>query len=227
MKDYYQILGVPRNADANTLKSAYRKRALESHPDRGGSHEKMLLVNAAWEILSNPEKRRRHDEELSGTSTSTTAQAAQEDARQAYAHAENYPRNGAELESWLDAIAADFAKTQYPDNWEDWDKFGFSSVSGCLFLVIGAGLVIWLGMSMGLTSSDGIQWKGAIMAGIAGAIWLHQRLNPASGKNTTGSNIEGSTVLACPKCGTQLRIPQVEPLQHARCPNCKHEFKNT
>src|SRR4051812_42161616 len=57
--DYYQLLGLAQTADLAAIKTAYRKRALECHPDRGGSHQQMLLVNEAFEILANPETRRR------------------------------------------------------------------------------------------------------------------------------------------------------------------------
>ncbi|OSD01882.1 hypothetical protein PYCCODRAFT_1368404 [Trametes coccinea BRFM310] len=60
-KDYYKVLGVARDADAKTIKKAYRKAVLTAHPDKGGSEAKMAAVNEAYEVLSDPELRQRYD----------------------------------------------------------------------------------------------------------------------------------------------------------------------
>ncbi|KZT63888.1 hypothetical protein DAEQUDRAFT_741652 [Daedalea quercina L-15889] len=60
-KDYYKVLGVPRDADTKTIKKAYRRAAREAHPDKGGSEAKMAAVNEAYEVLNNPELRARFD----------------------------------------------------------------------------------------------------------------------------------------------------------------------
>ena len=62
--DLYEILGVSKNADQNEIKKAYRKLALEYHPDRGGGKEeerKFKEINRAYEILSDPQKRAQYD----------------------------------------------------------------------------------------------------------------------------------------------------------------------
>ncbi|NVB41185.1 DnaJ domain-containing protein [Pseudenhygromyxa sp. WMMC2535] len=63
--DYYAILGVPRDADAAEIKRAYRRVALESHPDRfpddDDAHERFRLASEAYEVLSDPAKRSRYD----------------------------------------------------------------------------------------------------------------------------------------------------------------------
>ena len=61
-KDYYKVLGVSRDADTATIRKAYRKATLKSHPDKeGGSESAMAAVNEAWEVLGNPELRARFD----------------------------------------------------------------------------------------------------------------------------------------------------------------------
>ncbi|MGQ0563276.1 MAG: DnaJ domain-containing protein, partial [Gemmatimonadota bacterium] len=65
MRDYYEILGVMRIADADTIKKAYRKLALQYHPDRNqGSKEaedKFKEATEAYEILRDPDKRAAYD----------------------------------------------------------------------------------------------------------------------------------------------------------------------
>jgi DnaJ-class molecular chaperone len=61
-KDYYRILGVERGADDKTIKSAYRKLARKYHPDvNKGQDARFKEINEAYEVLSDPEKRRRYD----------------------------------------------------------------------------------------------------------------------------------------------------------------------
>ena len=61
-KDYYKILGVDRKADDATIKSAYRKLARKYHPDvNKGKDDRFKEIAEAYEVLSDPEKRRRYD----------------------------------------------------------------------------------------------------------------------------------------------------------------------
>ncbi len=52
--EYYALLGVPRDADAQAIKQAYRKQALANHPDKGGDPEKFKQVSEASEVLLDP-----------------------------------------------------------------------------------------------------------------------------------------------------------------------------
>ena len=64
-KEYYDILGVPRDASEEDIKKAFRQQALKYHPDRNkdaGSAEKFKEINEAYQVLSDPEKRKMYDQ---------------------------------------------------------------------------------------------------------------------------------------------------------------------
>jgi molecular chaperone DnaJ len=65
-KDFYEILGVSKDADANTIKKAYRKKAIEFHPDKNPgdsvAEEKFKEAAEAYEVLSDDTKRQRYDQ---------------------------------------------------------------------------------------------------------------------------------------------------------------------
>jgi curved DNA-binding protein len=65
-KDYYTILGVSRSAGADEIRSAYRKLAMQYHPDRNQgdnqAEERFKEVNEAYQVLSDPQKRARYDQ---------------------------------------------------------------------------------------------------------------------------------------------------------------------
>jgi len=75
--DYYDILGVSKSASSDEIKKAYRKKALEHHPDRGGDQAEFKKINEAYQILSDPQKRTQYDQfgkaGFSGNGSSSTA----------------------------------------------------------------------------------------------------------------------------------------------------------
>jgi curved DNA-binding protein len=66
-KDYYGILGIPRNASDTEIKKAYRKLAMQYHPDRNPgkekwANEKFKEINEAYGVLGDPQKRKQYDQ---------------------------------------------------------------------------------------------------------------------------------------------------------------------
>src|SRR5258706_14407041 len=62
-RDYYEVLGVGKDASADEIKKAFRRLAVQHHPDKeGGSEEKFKEINEAYEVLKDTSKRQRYDQ---------------------------------------------------------------------------------------------------------------------------------------------------------------------
>lgn len=61
-RDYYEILGIGKDASADEIKKAFRRSAVEHHPDRGGNEAKFKELNEAYEVLKDADKRKRYDQ---------------------------------------------------------------------------------------------------------------------------------------------------------------------
>src|ERR1035438_8527059 len=100
--DYYAVLGVREDADLDTIKDAYRRLAMQFHPDRGGSHEKMLQINEAFHVLINPTARAEYDRWRANVNDAEAQSAAEASIRNAAAQAANYPPHSDQIDSWMD-----------------------------------------------------------------------------------------------------------------------------
>ena len=65
-RDYYEVLGVSKNASEDDIKRAYRRRAIKFHPDKNpddpDAEARFKEAAEAYDVLSDPEKRRRYDQ---------------------------------------------------------------------------------------------------------------------------------------------------------------------
>lgn len=62
-RDYYEVLGVGKSASADEIKKAFRREAVQHHPDKeGGNEEKFKEINEAYEVLKDADKRKRYDQ---------------------------------------------------------------------------------------------------------------------------------------------------------------------
>jgi curved DNA-binding protein len=112
-KDYYSLLGVPKTASDDDIKKAYRKLAMQFHPDKNPgkekwANEKFKEINEAYGVLGNPDKRKQYDQfgttgEASDVFNSHTTQSTVEDLMRDF--------GGAGLNvDFMDSIFGNFTK---------------------------------------------------------------------------------------------------------------------
>lgn len=137
--DYYQILGTTPDASLEVIKAAYRKKAFECHPDVGGTHEAMVRVNEAWQVLSNPALRAEYDklrQQHNDRSAIVKWERKSENARE---RAKEYPKSWRAFQNWLDALSKDVTDAKYGEENVLWmtTQTVSNSYTGALFMLIG------------------------------------------------------------------------------------------
>ena len=123
-KDYYKILGVEKNASEQEIKSAYRKLARKYHPDLNPGdkkvEEKFKEINEAYEILSDPQKRKKYDELGSNW----------EQILRDREYARQYAQPGFERKGGEEFDLGDFFETFFGRTGETWQPFTARPPSG-------------------------------------------------------------------------------------------------
>ena len=67
-KNFYDELGIEKNATKDEIKSSYRSLVKQHHPDKGGQKERFLAIQNAWETLNDPIKKEKYDREIFSSS---------------------------------------------------------------------------------------------------------------------------------------------------------------
>lgn len=96
--DYYSVLGVSKDADADAIKKAYRNKARKCHPDVGGDEKEFKEINEAYEVLSDPEKKKIYDQ------FGTTNPNDYQDFVSNYSGSDEYFQGGFDWEEILNAM---------------------------------------------------------------------------------------------------------------------------
>lgn len=60
-KNYYDILGVAEGATEDEIKKAFRKQAMQHHPDKGGDQEQFKKINEAYQVIGDAQKKQQYD----------------------------------------------------------------------------------------------------------------------------------------------------------------------
>jgi len=172
MKNYYQTLAIKSDANFKQIKVAYRRKALTHHPDRGGSHKKMVEVNEAWEVLSNQKLRQKYDVLLQ------SGKVEPEQFAEARSRSKDYERDWSKFDKWLNAISNDFSSAEFSSS----EMFGMNlptasgSVSAWVFLITGglAGLLLW----------------AAVFGTVYGGLDLTDEREPAASRDFSHSRVK-------------------------------------
>lgn len=234
--DYYQILGVSPDATFESIKRAYRQKAMKYHPDRGGSHAKMIEINKAYEILEDPALRQQYDYARAHPDDSAAQEKSAADSTQASAKAENYPREWAAFERWMNGIARDVKSAKYGQTKKvfffDWSfPTAGKSTTGWL-LIIGGGIVgLIVSILLTADAKNSFQYSTLRFVSMWGGawigVWLHRRFGailPESGSQRKQPDSESHNIVQCPRCSQRLRFPPVTSRIQITCPSCKHVF---
>ena len=242
MLDYYAILEVSVDATTEDIKKAYRAKAHRYHPDHGGSHEQMLLINEAFEVLSNPALRREYDYARAHAADSAAQRAAAANAAHAKAAAAQYPRDWATFEAWLNRLAADVQRAEYGQTGKLVGNMSFPTAGGSgsgwaliFFGALAGGVISVCLVSPGnwVYQPSALVYAFRFVVGAFVGAWvgrsLHEFLKHKLSRAphplaSAAVSTPHWRVLLCPRCSQQLRLPQASGRMQVTCPSCKQQF---
>lgn len=139
-KDYYEILGVERDAPPAKIKEAYRRLAFKYHPDRNRENpsavERMKEINEAYAVLSDPEKRRTYD-----TFGQRYGSSAYDRFKQRYSEEEIF--RGSDIHQVFEEMARSFGFRSFEDLFREFYGEGFRSFEFRRPGVFGRGFVFY------------------------------------------------------------------------------------
>ena len=248
MQNYYQTLEVEPKASFGQIKAAYRKKALQCHPDRGGSHVEMVQINEAWEILSSQTLRQQYDEML------RTGQSKPEQFEAARNRSKNYERDWSKFDSWLSSIGKDFTSAEYGSKTFYGMKMptASGSISAWAFLISGGfiGFLFWLAIFVLVISvwspgqsKDNRQFANpfvarigmfTFLASVAGGAWcgrwMHQkfgaRISSWLPREMPSSLFSGITAQDSSHMKpSESKAKPSDNSRFAECPECKQKLR--
>lgn len=145
--DYYRVLRISERASIEEIKQAYKRESRRCHPDLGGSHSEMILVNEAWEILSDPSKRNDYDKARKSPEDRAAASRNETNRRNASRKSQSYPREWRNFERYMENLTQDIKDASYTYTYQKflgvYPKIE-NSISGFLFVLVGGILGIIL-----------------------------------------------------------------------------------
>jgi len=208
-QDYYQTLGVSKNASADEIKTAYRKLAKQYHPDvnkEKGAEEKFKEVSEAYQILTDPKKKQAYDQYRSA----------------AFEPGAGFP-SGSGGGRWQNYEGGDFGFGGFKDPFEIFEQFFGSNIS--------FGRNPGSGRKRGgrdLILEMAIDFMSAIKGGEKEI--SYQRKAPCPHCQGTGAQ-RGEAQKTCPQCNGQGQVQQVSRTIFGQfatvgvCPTCQGEGK--
>lgn len=102
--DPYSVLEVPSTASIEEIKSAFRRLAKRYHPDAGGTHEQMLRLLAAWQVLSDPSRRAAYDSSRASPDDEAARKQWDTVSEEVEREAQSYPSDPNRVADWVEEL---------------------------------------------------------------------------------------------------------------------------
>ena len=133
MSNYYEILGVPKNATADEIKKAYRTLAFKYHPDRNqgnaAAEEKFKQISAAYDVLGDEAKRRQYDMGYSTDSYSTAGSQSQQQYQRQYQYTYQNPFGDENFWEWFNGAQFRSRNQQAQNRQNYYNQYDYSERS--------------------------------------------------------------------------------------------------
>ena len=130
MSNYYDILGVPKNATADEIKKAYRTLAFKYHPDRNQGNaeaeEKFKQISAAYDVLGDEVKRRQYDMGYSTDSYSTAGSQSQQQYQRQYQYTYSNPFGDDNFWEWFNGANFQSRNQQAQNTYSNYSQYHYN-----------------------------------------------------------------------------------------------------
>ena len=130
MSNYYDILGVSKNATADEIKKAYRTLAFKYHPDRNQGNpeaeEKFKQISAAYDVLGDEAKRRQYDMGSYSNSYSTAGSQTQQQYQRQYQYTYSNPFGDENFWEWFNGAQFRSRNQQTQNSYGNYSQYNYS-----------------------------------------------------------------------------------------------------